>query len=156
MSLKGRKTMDRYKVRGKRDDGVWVYGYYCQRYLPIGEMSILQYGIQEVNEEGYIIFHAVDTNTLGRLVGYSRYGDEIYEGDILLIDGNIVVIKIGECCAALLSHVLDEVLGVKIQKLFQLQAYNEKGEYLIKDTDLIKILGNVYDKEENKHGFSQY
>ncbi len=59
------------KFRGKRlSDGQTIYGYYHER-----------------GGDAYIDDWRVDPDTVAQLCGYDRNGDEVYEGDAVVVDG---------------------------------------------------------------------
>lgn len=123
------------KFRGKRvNDGQWVYGDLETR--PTLEVA----AIHQYDENGiYDCQDYVDKDTIGQFTGlHDKNGKEIYEGDILLHNGNrrTVEWKYG-------------TFGLSMHKNgFPFQAFYELPVPIVDST----VVGNVHDNPELMKG----
>lgn len=136
--------MREIKFRGLTEKGEWGYGFLAREDMiwywssPGSDGGILKAtgigGVRFYNE------YTIDPKTVGQYTGLKdKDGTEIYEGDIVLEDGNKIVVKYGEQ-----EH--EENYGDKIHYLgFNLTlAYGYPNAHQRE----IEVIGNIYENPE--------
>ena len=102
--------------RAKREDnGEWVYGYYVRLPDVTGSVHRMYVPADNPDENNAVFF--INPETLGQFTGFtSKYGNRIFEGDIIDFDYDTSAVKWVDGCWCLDDDVtlLDEAENVVI------------------------------------------
>ena len=125
------------KFRGySEEDSKWVYGS-----LLLGEDGV-PYIVEYCSDGGWI--HEVKPDTVGQFKGLKDSNrQEIYEGDVLQSDGNILGIVV--------SSVRDGVSVMKRELRVSLRNYCFDSDFDYGQLCNIQVIGNVYDNTEYEY-----
>lgn len=127
------------KFRGKRHNGIWVYGDLCtpaNRFISIREN---RYAYNGISHEEY----EVDEDTIGQFTGLTdKKGREIYEGDVLRINNGAVICllvvtwnaEVGSWCLRFKEELKEGTRPL--------------GRWLCDRDYDIELTGNIYDNKE--------
>ena len=129
------------KFRGKTiGDGKWIYGYLMNMHdddrLFIGTWKNIG-GEATIKDELFFSYKEVDPKTVGQYIGLKdSKGVEIYKGDI--IEGNLIKYSP--------LPTMGEVVWDSYWASFANK--NEAGNTLLQEIDLIRVIGNLYERPE--------
>lgn len=142
--IEGKRQMRTIKFRGKRlDNGEWVYGHYADYihpYCGLPSPSI----IYPLPDCGNMII-AVDPSTVGQFTGLmDRHGAEIYEGDIITVNGRYPRVVLWDKMSWALmpcEHYHDEHFWV-------MNLQHPGIDWWEKFADKMEVVGNIHDNPE--------
>lgn len=124
--------MRQYKFRGKRTDGVWVYG--TNVYIPIKDKWKTR-----------INGSRVDPETVDQYTGLrDRNGKEIYEGDIITVRGNYPRVVLWDKVSWAIMPC--ELYNDKHFWIMNLQ--HPGNDWWEEFADEMEIIGNIHDNPE--------
>lgn len=149
--------MRKIKFRGKRvDNGEWYYGFFREfRMLDCWKEQAYRNGINYyIDAKGTNESHLVIPESVGQFTGlYDKNGKEIYESDIVIINGQQYLIKfeIGSFMLVRCSgetDMYDQFKDCWNDDVYPISQYywNDDAE---EDTiHSLKVIGNIYENPE--------
>lgn len=137
------------KFRGLRNNGEWVYGGFCRRWND--KPCIVVYNPKERKDEpnsyedDWDIYVDVHEDTIGQFTGLlDKNGNEIYEGDIITLNGNYPRVVLWDKVSWVLmptEYYHDEVFWVMNLQHPGLDWWEEFA-------DEFEVIGNIYNNPE--------